>query len=156
MVNYPFVYAAVAKDKKAAANLGVAPYPSVVPGRPARVTVGGINLGVSKYSRHQAVDFEAAKCLLRPENSVLYAQKGGLAPTRAALYNNPQIKKAYPFAKIMLDSLRNGVARPVLPTYSDVSLAVQDALHPPQSINPVDAIKTLADDLSKAKQGKLF
>jgi multiple sugar transport system substrate-binding protein len=156
MVNYPFVYADISKDKKAAKNLGVARYPGVNPGEPSHVTFGGINLGISKYSKHQALAFEAAKCLKKPANQIIASEKGGLAPTQAALYNNPKIKKAFPFAKIMEATLRDGVARPVIPTYSDVSLAVQAALHPPQSIDPKAAIDTLRQNLEKAKEGKLF
>jgi multiple sugar transport system substrate-binding protein len=156
MVNYPFVYADVAKDKKALANLGVARYPSVTPGQPSHVTFGGINLGISKYSTHQQLAFEAAKCIAQPANQIVTSEKGGLAPTQAALYNNPRVKKAFPFAQLMQATLKDGVARPVLPAYSDISLAVQDALHPPGSIDPKAAIQTLTDDLKKAKQGKLF
>src|SRR3954466_15613840 len=86
MVNYPFVYADIAKDKKALQNLGVARFPSVTPGQPSHVTFGGINLGVSKYSKHQELAFEAAKCLLQPENQIVASEKGGLAPTQANLY----------------------------------------------------------------------
>jgi multiple sugar transport system substrate-binding protein len=156
MVNYPFVYADVAKDKKALANLGIARYPSVTPGQPSHVTFGGINLGVSKYSPHQQLAFDAAKCIAQPGNQIVASEKGGLAPTQAALYNNPRIKKAFPFAKLMQATLRDGVARPVLPAYSDISLAVQDALHPPGGIDPQSAIKTLEENLKKAKEGKLF
>jgi multiple sugar transport system substrate-binding protein len=156
MVNYPFVYADVAKDKKALANLGVARYPSVTPGQPSHVTFGGINLGISKYSKHQQLAFEAAKCIAQPANQIVTSEKGGLAPTQAALYNNPRVKKAFPFAQLMQQTLKDGVARPVLPAYSDISLAVQDALHPPGSIDPKSAIKTLVDNLKKAKEGKLF
>jgi len=56
----------------------------------------------------------------------------------------------------MQATLKDGVARPVLPAYSDISLAIQDALHPPQSIDPPAAINTLKDNLKKAKEGKLF
>src|SRR4051794_18193231 len=156
MVNYPFVYADIAKDKKALANLGVARYPSVTPGQPSRVTFGGINLGVSRYSKHQELAFEAAKCLLQPENQIVASEKGGLAPTQASLYATPRIKKAFPFADIMQATLKDGVARPVIPTYSDVSLAIQDALHPPGDIDPEESIKTLVENLKKAKEGKLF
>jgi multiple sugar transport system substrate-binding protein len=156
MVNYPFVYADVAKDKKALPNLGIARYPSVTPGQPSHVTFGGINLGVSKYSKHQQLAFDAAKCIAQPANQIVTSEKGGLAPTQAALYNNPRVQKAFPFAKLMQETLRDGVARPVLPAYSDISLAVQDALHPPGSIDPPAAIKTLVDNLKKAKEGKLF
>src|SRR4051812_23439764 len=156
MVNYPFVYADVAKDKKALANLGIARYPSVTPGQPSHVTFGGINLGVSKYSPHQQLAFDAAKCIAQPANQIVASEKGGLAPTRANLYDTPRIKKAFPFAKLMQETLKDGVARPVLPAYADTSLAVQAALHPPADINPQDAIKTLEDNLKKAKEGKLF
>jgi multiple sugar transport system substrate-binding protein len=156
MVNYPFVYASVATDKKALANLGVARYPSVTPGQPSHVTFGGINLGVSKYSTHQQLAFDAAKCIAQPANQIVASEKGGLAPTQAALYNNPRIKKAFPFAQLMQATLKDGVARPVLPAYSDISLAIQDALHPPQSIDPPAAIQTLKENLKKAKEGKLF
>ncbi|MEA2457999.1 MAG: trehalose/maltose transport system substrate-binding protein [Thermoleophilaceae bacterium] len=156
MVNYPFVYADVAMDPKALKNLGVARYPSVTPGQPSHVTVGGVNLGISKYSTHQQLAFEAAKCIVQPANQIVTSQKGGLAPTQASLYNNPQVKKAFPFAKLMQATLTDGVARPVLPAYADISLAVQAALHPPGNINPPDAIKTLVDNLKKAKEGKLF
>jgi multiple sugar transport system substrate-binding protein len=156
MVNYPFVYADIAMDKKALANLGVARYPSVTPGKPSHVTFGGINLGVSKYSKHQDLAFQAASCLLQPENQIVASEKGGLAPTQENLYNTPRIKKAFPFAKLMQETLKDGVPRPVLPTYSDVSLAIQDALHPPTSIDPKQAIQNLVDNLKKAKEGKLF
>jgi multiple sugar transport system substrate-binding protein len=156
MVNYPFVYADVAKDKKALASLGVARYPSVTAGQPSHVTFGGINLGVSKYSKHRDLAFKAATCIGQPANQIVTSEKGGLAPTQSALYNNPRVKKAFPFAKLMQATLKDGVARPVLPAYSDISLAVQDALHPPGSINPAGAIKTLGENLKKAKQGKLF
>ena len=156
MVNYPFVYADISADKKALKNLGWARYPSVKPGEPSHVTVGGINLGISKYSKHKQLAFEAAKCLLQPENQIVASEKGGLAPTQASLYKNPRIKKAFPFADIMQATLNDGTARPVLPTYSDVSLAIQDALHPPGSIDPKQSIKTLIENLKKAKEGKLF
>jgi multiple sugar transport system substrate-binding protein len=156
MVNYPFVYADIAKDKKALANLGVARYPSVTPGEPSHVTFGGINLGVSKYSKHQDLAFEAAKCLLQPENQLVASEKGGLAPTQENLYSTPRIKKAFPFANIMQATLKDGVSRPVIATYSDVSLAIQDALHPPASIDPKQSIKDLVENLKKAKEGKLF
>jgi multiple sugar transport system substrate-binding protein len=156
MVNYPFVYASIASDKKAVKNLGWARYPTVKKGEPSRVTFGGINLGISKYSKHKQLAFAAAKCLRSDENQIVASQKGGLAPTRQALYSDPRIRKAFPFAKIMEATLADGVPRPVLPAYADISLAIQDALHPPGGINPPQAIKKLRGNLEKARKGKLF
>jgi multiple sugar transport system substrate-binding protein len=156
MVNYPFVYAEAKKDPKALKNFGYARYPSVTPGQPSHVTFGGVNLGVSKYSTHPDLAFQAAECLRQPENQIVASEKGGLAPTQGALYNTPRIKKAFPFADILEATLRDGVPRPVLPAYADISLAVQDALHPPGSIDPKPAIDKLRANLKKAKAGKLF
>jgi multiple sugar transport system substrate-binding protein len=156
MVNYPFVYSSVAEDKEAAANLGFARYPGVEKGKPSRVTFGGINLGVSSYSKNRELAFEAAKCLAAPEQQVQAAVKGGLFPTRESLFQNKEIRDAYPFADLVRETLADGVPRPVLPAYADISLAVQDKLHPPADIDPVPAIEDLQDALEKAKEGKLF
>ena len=77
-------------------------------------------------------------------------------PKQEALYKNPKIKKAFPFAGVMEATLSDGVARPVLPTYSDISLATQAALHPPGDIDPPKAIEKLRGNLEKAKDGKPF
>src|SRR5205085_8783522 len=110
-----FVYADIKSDPKMLKNLGWARYPSVAPGQPSHVTFGGINLGISKYSRHRALAFRAAACLRQPANQIVASEKGGLAPTQAGLYNTPRIKKAFPFADIMEAPLRDGVSRPVPP-----------------------------------------
>jgi multiple sugar transport system substrate-binding protein len=156
MVNYPFVYASIAEDKKALANLGYARYPSVKPGEPSHVTFGGINLGVSKYAKNKDLAFQAAQCLAAPEQQKVAAIKGGLFPTRAALFDDPEIRKAYPFADLVQETLNDGVPRPVLPAYSDISLAIQDKMHPPADIDPQKSISDLRGALEKAKEGKLF
>jgi multiple sugar transport system substrate-binding protein len=156
MVNYPFVYSSVADDKKAVANLGYARYPSVKPGEPSHVTFGGINIGVSHYAKNKDLAFAAAKCLAAPEQQKVAALKGGLFPTRQALFDDPEIRKAYPFADLVQETLNDGVPRPVLPAYSDISLAIQSKLHPPGDIDPKSAIDDLGGALEKAKEGKLF
>jgi multiple sugar transport system substrate-binding protein len=155
MVNYPFVYASVAEDAKAKANLGYARYPSVDPNIPSRVTYGGINLGVSKYAKNKDLAFEAARCLGASAQQKVAALKGGLFPTRQSLFQDADIQKAYPFYKLVEETLKDGVARPVLPAYADISLAIQDALHPPGK-DPQKAIDDLRGKLAKAKDGKIF
>ena len=46
-------------DPKLFQSFKWAPYPGVSPGQPARVTIGGINLAVSKYSKHPAEAFHS-------------------------------------------------------------------------------------------------
>ena len=120
------------------------------------MTFGGINIGVSSYAKNKELAFEAAKCLADSPQQKVAALKGGLFPTRQALFDDPEIREAYPFADLVEETLEDGVPRPVLPAYSDISLAIQDKLHPPEDIEPEQTIKDLRDALEKAKEGKLF
>ena len=57
---------------------GFAPYPGVVPGRPAKVTIGGLNLAVASTTRHKAEAFEAIRCLRSLANQKYISMAGGL------------------------------------------------------------------------------
>jgi multiple sugar transport system substrate-binding protein len=128
----------------------------VVPNQPSHVTLGGINLGVGTYGKHIPQAFEAAVCLRQPPNQIPASIKGGLLPTTASLFDNPELKKAFPFTDILKAELADGVARPVTPFYSDISQAIQKSLHPERDIDPAAAIKDMESKLDKAKKGELF
>jgi multiple sugar transport system substrate-binding protein len=151
MVNYPFVDPAIkAGNPKIYANMGVALWPRVDPNQPAHVSLGGFNLGVGAYSNHKSVDFAAAQCLQEPAQQVTYAKGDGLAPISQALYQDPRIRKAFPYADLLLQTLQEGSTRPVSPAYNDISLAVQDTLHPPGSISPRGDLSTLRSRVDDA------
>jgi multiple sugar transport system substrate-binding protein len=158
MLNWPYVYpSAKTEAPQIFKNMGVARYPAVDPNRPSRVTLGGINLGISTYSKKPALAFAAARCLRGAQNEVIAAQKGGLPPTISRLYDEATIKKAYPgFSDLMRSTINDGVPRPVSPAYSDVSLAIQRTLHPPSSIDPTKTVDKLKDKLKTAADGGLY
>jgi multiple sugar transport system substrate-binding protein len=158
MVNYPFVYPSAKEETpEIFKNMGVAPYPRVDPNKPSEVTLGGINLGVSAFSKKPELAFEAANCLRNPKNQIINAQKGGLPPTIESLYETEEIKKAYPgFNELMKQSIDGGTPRPVTPAYSDISLTIQDTLHPPDSVDPQSTIDKLKDRLETVKEGGLY
>ena len=155
-VNYSFVWASAQEKEGFADKIAYARYPRVNEDEPSKVTLGGINLGIGAYSKNPDLAFEAAECLQRPENQIVAAEKGGLAPTTEALYDDPKVKKAFPFGDIMRESLDEGVPRPVTPAYADVSLAVQKTFHPPDGIDPGAVVDELKDKLDKAAEGKIF
>jgi multiple sugar transport system substrate-binding protein len=155
-VNYTFVYPSAAEKPGFQEKMGYARYPRVDRDKPSRVTLGGINLGIGAYSEHPDLAFEAATCLAQPENQIVAAEKGGLAPASKALYDDPKVKKAFPFGDLMRDSLDQGVPRPVTPAYSDISLAIQKTYHPPDGIDPDGVVDALKDKLAKAAEGKIF
>ena len=155
-VNYTFIYPSAAELEGFQDKIGWARYPAVEKGTPSRVTLGGINLGVGAFSDNPDVAFEAAECLAQPDNQVVASEKGGLAPTNAALYDDPKIRKANPFADLLRASLDEGVPRPVTPAYSDISLAIQRTYHPPDGLDPDSVVDELSDKLEKAAEGKIF
>ena len=96
-LNYPFVYPAMKADNpKLFKSFKWAPYPEVIPGQPAKVTIGGIDLAVSSYSQHKALAFQAALCLRDAQNQLIGATVGGVPPTIASLYNNPKLFAGLP------------------------------------------------------------
>jgi len=156
-VNYTFVYpSAKEKGGEFFKNFGVARYPGIEAGKPSKVTLGGINLGIGAYSKHPDLAFRAAQCIKQPANQVVAAEKGGLAPTGEALYDEAAIKKAFPFSDLLRDTLDEGVPRHVTPAYSDVSQAIQRTFHPPDKLRPEGVIAKLEDRLDKAADGKIF
>jgi multiple sugar transport system substrate-binding protein len=71
-------------------------------------------------------------------------------------YDAPEVRKAYPFADLLREQLKDSVTRPETPAYSDVTLAIQQTLHPPASLNPQSAIKTLGERLKTLADGGLY
>jgi multiple sugar transport system substrate-binding protein len=150
-INYPFVYPSAQMDNpKLFKVMGYAPYPSVIPGSPARVTIGGSNLGVGAYSKHPNEAFAAAACMAGRSYQLLGAIKGGLPPVLASLYDDPSVAKAYPFHQLIKQQLSTYGIRPKTPAYSDVSLAIQKTLSPPSGINPNTALQSLTSDIKSA------
>jgi multiple sugar transport system substrate-binding protein len=148
--------AAKKKAEQFRSNIGFARWPGVDPARPSRVTLGGINLGVGKYGKHRSLAFQAALCLRQPANQIPASVKGGLLPTTASLFDSPELTKAFPFTDILRAELKDGVARPVTPFYSDISQAIQRSLHPERGIDPPSTIKDMKGKLDHAKKGELF
>jgi multiple sugar transport system substrate-binding protein len=168
-VNYTFAWASAndavnkapdaAAKKKAEAfrsSIGFARWPSVTPGQPSHVTLGGINLGIGSYGKHKDLAFDAALCLRQPVNQIPASIAGGLLPTTGSLYDNAELKKAFPFTDILKAEIADGVARPVTPFYSDISQAVQRSLHPEVDIDPQSAIDDMKSKLEHAVKGELF
>lgn len=151
MLNYTYVWpSAWANAPEVARHLGWARWPAVDPERPSRVTIGGIDLGVSAYSRHPDLAFAAAACLVSADNQRLAAVRGGLPPTLEALYDDPEVRATFPFAEVLRDTLRDAVQRPRTPLYNDVSLAITRILHPLQDLDPERDAVRLRESVERA------
>jgi len=154
-LNYPFVYPGMKTDNpKLFKVFKWALYPSVIPGQPAKVTIGGIDLAVSSYSQHKDLAFQAALCLRNRENQLIGANVGGVPPTIASLYNDPRLFANYPFHADILKALQNASVRPKTPVYQVVSIDISHQISPAASINPVSTLQAMKGSLSNALQSK--
>jgi multiple sugar transport system substrate-binding protein len=155
MINYPFVYPSAKSNAPAVfKQIAAAKYPQVDPNLPSKPPLGGINVAVSSYSKHQAAAFQAIKCLVQPDNQLTIAKAGGLPPVRSDVYDRPAINDVYPgFAPLIRESIRDAAPRPSeSPAYQDLSLAIQDALHPATSIDPKNPMSTYNKLKDKVQQ----
>ncbi len=155
--NYTFIYPSAADVSKSfQKKIGWVRYPRTLPNLPSRPPLGGINLAVGNYTKHQNLAFQAALCLAQPKNQAVASEKGGLPPTSESVYNDPKVKKAFPFADELRTSIQAAAPRPVTPAYSDISLAIQKTFHPPRDVDPNEVVDKLKDRLDKAAEGKIF
>ncbi|MFD3810810.1 ABC transporter substrate-binding protein [Rhodococcus sp. NPDC058639] len=131
-------------------NFLPAPYPSVIPGEPAKVTIGGFNIGVARTSAHPDLAFEAMTCLRNEENQRNNAVAGGVPPTLEVLYDDPLFQEAYPAWREVRASLENAAVRPASPAYQSISTLVTSILNPVDRIDPPKTVDELAEQVRKA------
>ncbi|WP_064890930.1 ABC transporter substrate-binding protein [Mycolicibacter heraklionensis] len=134
--------------------LGYAPYPAVLPGHPAKVTLGGLNLAVAKTTRHRAEAFEAVRCLRNAANQKYLAIEGGLPAVRASVYADPQFQEKYPQHNVIRQQLTDAAVRPVTPVYQAVSTRISATLAPISAIDPERTAEELTVQVQKAIDGK--
>jgi multiple sugar transport system substrate-binding protein len=148
MINYTFAYGSAGENAPdIQMNTGIARYPEVVPGMPSHPPIGGFNIGVSAFSEHPEEAFEAATCITSPEGQLTATELDGLPPSNQTLYTDPIVTEAYPgFSELVKQSLDDAGTRPLTPAYTDLSLAIQRTLHPPDKINP-DDVGSIYDEL---------
>ena len=133
---------------------GFAPYPGVVPGEPAKVTIGGLNLAVTSTTRHRAEAFEAVRCLRNLQNQKYISLAGGLPAVRTSLYSDPQFQAKYPMYTVIRQQLTDAAVRPPTPQYQAVSIRLSAALSPITQIDPERTADELTTQVQKVIDGK--
>lgn len=128
--NWPYVYA-LSQAEDGSSKVKGKVLVSVVPGTSGdgASTLGGLNYAVSAFGKNQgtAVDFIAFMAEEAQQKEWMIAT--GNAPALAAVYEDAEVKKAYPFIDILKKGVEGGVARPQVVKYGDVTQAIQDAAY---------------------------
>jgi len=111
-------------DSRVRDNIGVIRLPKVAGGEHASC-IGGYQWAVSAYSRHKIAAAALVHYLASTEVSTYLALKGGLLPTRTALYQHPALNAQIPWLPFAEPVLLTAKSRPVTPRYAEVSNAVR-------------------------------
>jgi multiple sugar transport system substrate-binding protein len=142
MVNWPFVYAqALSKveagtlDQSVPDDYGWALYPAVDAGTPSAPPLGGIDIGVSAFSRYPDLAYEAVTCIVQDENQAEYMVTNGNPASSIAVYDDPEVQEAYPMADTIRESLELAASRPLTAYYSEVLGSFLREFHPPGSVD---------------------
>jgi multiple sugar transport system substrate-binding protein len=100
------------------------PLPGFSAGRGV-ATLGGWQLGISRFSQKPDLAWRFATFMTGPEIQKRIALATGRAPTRLALYDDPEIAKKIPQLKSLLETFNQAVPRPTTPVYAPLSNIMQ-------------------------------
>jgi multiple sugar transport system substrate-binding protein len=146
--NWPDVYAMATTPGqcgKVCGKVGVA----VLPGPSA---LGGANLAISAYSRHQQEALAFIRYLTDAQNERLMFTSGDFPPVLTRLYDDPALRASYPALMPVLEAAINGARpRPAVTTYEQASLAISGPVEAAlrQQETPRQAIATMTSQLSQ-------
>nr|WP_238161477.1 ABC transporter substrate-binding protein [Micromonospora endolithica] len=154
-VNWPFVYPALQEaNPDLAKQVGWARVPGIEEGTPSKVTIGGVNMAVSAYSKHPEESFDAAKCIRNAENQKFSAINDGVPPTIESIYSDPEMEEAYPMKETILEELKEPAVRPLTPAYQSISTVMSAILSPPSAIDPQGTADELRSAIADALESK--
>jgi multiple sugar transport system substrate-binding protein len=147
--NWPYAYvSASAKGSPVAGKVGAVPLPG--PGGPGRSVLGGSNLAVNTHTRYPD---SAARLLAYLTSEPVQRQvltRGALPPVRAALYEDPELIRKFPYLPTLRTSVVRAAPRPKSPHYDQVSLVVQAVVQDAMTGHetPAAAVRRLARELA--------
>ena len=136
MVNWTFIYNTVKPDEATFKDLGYTRYPATVEGQESKPPIGGINIGVSKFTDDRAAALKAVDCITSEANQVKYAVETGNMPAREAAYQDAGLKKQFPeeLLTLWLNSIDTAGPRPPSPYWGTIVGAVLNNWHPASSV----------------------
>jgi multiple sugar transport system substrate-binding protein len=160
MVNWPYVYTAAQADVGAGAttqavvdDIGWARYPEVKAGEASRPPLGGINMAIGAFTKYPEQSLDLVKCATSLQSGIDYMLDSGNPAARAAAYDDPKVRKAYPMADLIRTSINDAGPRPITPYYNDVSTSVQRTWHPATSVQAPQTPEETASFMTDVLQG---
>ena len=126
MRNWPYAWNLMQKKgSPVRGKVGMIPMVSGGPRLKGAATLGGWGFGVSAFSRHPAEAWQLAEFFGSPESQKLAFVRGGILPTRKALFSDPDVLKLNPAMKDLFVVLSLARPRPPDPRWARISDTLQ-------------------------------
>lgn len=139
MRNWNYAYAlAAGEDSPVKGKFGVSTLPTGGEGNSSSATLGGWNLGVSKYSENQDAAIELVRFLTNYDNQKERAIVTSRPPTMLSVYEDADVAREQEFIPLWKPVVDNALPRPSAATlrkYNEVSAAFWTAVHNTMSGN---------------------
>ena len=143
MVNWPYVWSAFAAGMEDGTlpadfqdDVGWTRYPQVIEGTPSATPLGGIGLSIGAYTDEPDAAVEAVRCIRSAENQKAYMLSAGDPTASEEVYDDPEVQEAFPMYEAIREGLSDAAPRPISAYYGDVTGAIQQGYHPPDSLSP--------------------
>jgi multiple sugar transport system substrate-binding protein len=148
---WPGDYSLIVKGSNTKGKVAVAPFPEFEGGGKAGI-LGGHNMVVSVYSTNPGGSLKFIDFATKPDSEKIAAVKFAVAPVLNETYDDPDVKKAMPFAAQLKDAVGQAKSRPVSEVYPQISQAIYENVNQALSgrVSPEDAMKTAQDQMEKA------
>lgn len=152
MRNWPYAWNLMQKEgSPVRGKIGIVPMVSGPGGKPA-ATLGGWGFAVSSYSRHPNEAFAVAEYFASADSQKLAFLKGGILPSRKALYSDPEVLRAAPHMRDLGRVLAGARPRPTHPRWPRMSDALQ--MHVSAALSrqeePAEALEAAAVEIRAA------
>ena len=124
--NWPYAWEVAndAQRSKVAGHVGVMPLPSF-PGHKSVATLGGWQLGISRFSRHPPLAWQFVEHMTSREAQKQIALATGRGPARADLYRDAELLAKHPHFSAGYDTFVLAEPRPRTPVYLPLSNIMQ-------------------------------
>jgi trehalose/maltose transport system substrate-binding protein len=147
MRNWPYAWNLFERDDSPIkGKVGVSALPNF-PGYRSASTLGGWQLGISKYSNHPKEAERFIEFFTSYETQKTLSLNIGYKPTRRKLYKDEDLIRVQPFTASLYDVFEHARPRPVNPFYMMISQAIQ-----PEFSAVLSRIKEPEDALKSARK----
>ena len=124
--NWPYAWRVVhdPEQSRVVGKVGMMPLPAF-PGSHGASTLGGWQIGISRFSKIPDVAWRFVAFMTSHQMQKRIAFSTGRAPTRKALYDDPELLAKVPWLESLLQTFEQAVPRPTTPVYVPLSNIMQ-------------------------------